>query len=399
MADHIQRHGGVPETIRLITQVSFLVRLVAVLLAMVASLGQTLGAVDIIAVVVLGGVSFACLMNTRWLTVVRRHPMIALIDALVVAVVVSLDGRDTPLILAALTTALLVGLWVDVKAGLITVVPIVAVYLLGLTRDPLAADQVFLQVLVVPFVYLTLWVLGLAIAHSVRRQERSDAIVRDAIATAAAIEERTKLARELHDSLAKSLQGMSLTATAIPTLIERDPGRARAAADELRQMGVTAVAQVRRVMTGLRERTSELPLATSVLHLAQVWESEQGRSLTLRIDDVDTTDETVRYELLSVLEESLANVARHAGPCEVEVSLRADGADLVLTVVDRGKGVDPLTVEAAARAGHHGVAGLHERMARIGGQCEWSSEPGRGTSAQFRVSRLGLIEQNGMVAR
>lgn len=394
MASTRGRHQGVPEPVRQLTQVGFLVRLLAVLIVLMSSLGATLDVADILAVIVLAGVSFAGLMQTRWLDVVRKHPMIALLDALVVAAVVALDGPDSPLILAVLTTALLVGLWVEPRAGIIVVTSLVLIYILSLTLGPIDAGEVFFKAVVIPFVYVTLWLLGVVVVRSTRRQQATEALVRDAVATAAATEERTKLARELHDSLAKTLQGMTLSATAIPTLIHRDPDTAQETAQELQRMGALAVSQVREVMTGLRTKTSELTLATAMLNLVSLWEDEHGRRAVVTIDEVDTTDETVRYELLAVLEESLSNVVRHAGPCTVEVTLTEDGPELVLVVSDDGRGVAGERLAEAAQNGHHGVVGLHERMARIGGRCLWSSHPGAGTRIEFRVDRNGVVEMS-----
>lgn len=387
------RHAGVPETVRRLTQVSFIIRLVAILVAMVASAGSTWDLVDILIYLVLGGLSFFGLMNTRFLSTVREHPMIALLDALLVAVVVAASGLDSPLILAALTTALLVGLWVDVRAGTIVIASLLLLYLSSLSREAIEAGHVVTTVVVVPFVYVTFWALGLTVTRTARQQQTTDALVRDAVATAAASEERTKVARELHDSLAKTLQGMTLTATAIPALMEHHPEQAKQSSEELRHMGVTAVAQVRDVMTGLRRPTSDVPLSVAVVHLATLWQQRQERAVEVSVEDIDTSDETVRYELLTICEEALENVAKYAGPCRVRVSLRAEGNDLVLVIEDFGKGTDQMRMTAASGAGHHGVIGMHERMARIGGLCTWTSRPGEGTRVECRVHRSGLVER------
>lgn len=394
MASHISRHAGVPESLRQLTQVSFLVRLIALLIGMLVSLGQPLTLPDVLGLLVVGGLSIVGLMQTRLLDMVRRHPMIAQLDALLLAAVVALDGSDSPLVLAALTTALLVGLWVDPRAGIITVVPLVLLYLVGLAQEPLPAERAFVSVVIIPFVYLTLWALGVVVARSTARQRVTDDLVRDAVVAAATSEERTKVARELHDSLAKTLQGLTLTAAALPTLVTTHPQRAEDAAGDIQQMGALAVSQVRAVMTGLRTSTSELPLHTAVAHLVATWRQGRVGPVSLDIEEVDTADEAVRFELLAVLEEALDNVTRHAGPTAVAISLRLEGCDLVLTVEDFGKGSDTDRVEAAGRAGHHGVAGMQERLARVGGRCLWVSRPGHGTRVECRVQRDGLVERD-----
>jgi signal transduction histidine kinase len=111
------------------------------------------------------------------------------------------------------------------------------------------------------------------------------------------------------------------------------------------------------------------------------------------IDDLDTSEEAMRYELLSVLGESLDNVHRHAGPCEVKVELHEDHGFLALTVRDTGSGFDADTLRAAQAAGHHGVDGMQERMARVGGWCSVTGEPGRGTLVECRVPVLHRVER------
>lgn len=387
------RAAEVPETVRRLTQVSFIIRLAAVLIAMLASVGSTWQLIDMVAIVVLTGLSFVGLMNTRLLPVVRRHPMIALLDALLVSAAVAMSGPSSPLIIAVLSTALLVGLWADGWGGSIVIAALGALYLVSLTQAPLDAESAFMAAVVLPFVFVSFWVLGIVVARSAQHQQVTDAMVRDAVAMASASAERTKVARELHDSLAKTLQGLTLTATAIPALMEQDPDLAKSSADELRGLGVLAVSQVRDIMTGLREGPAELPLSVGVVQLATMWQERHDRRAELAIEELDTTDEAVRYELLAICEEALDNVARHAGPCRVVVSLALDGADLVLSVRDFGKGADVRTLAAASNAGHHGVTGMHERMARIGGTCQLISIPGEGTTVECRVNRGGLVER------
>ncbi|MBL8931183.1 MAG: hypothetical protein JNL54_13760 [Kineosporiaceae bacterium] len=389
----LDRHAGVPIVVRQLTQVAFLVRLVALVLAMVANLGRSMAPDDLLGYLVIGATSFVGLMNTRWLETVRRHPMIALVDALLVASAVAFDGVDSPLLLAALTTALLIGLWVDPRAGVIVVLPLVLLYLLGASQHPIEVSQIFILVVVLPFVFVTLWLLGATVSRAVHREARAQLVVRDAVATAAASEERSRVARELHDSLAKTLQGITLSAVALPHLLERDGQGAAQVAEQLRDMGSTAVAQVRGLMNDLRTPATTASLHESLEQLAASWTASTGRVVDLDLAPVGTRNEAVKYELLTVAGECLDNIARHAGPCRTTMSLSAEGEELVLEVCDDGKGADPDRVSAAARAGHHGLAGLHERMARIGGRATWHSAPGAGTRVAFRVHREGLVER------
>lgn len=390
----MDRHQGVPLTLRQLTQMAFLVRLVALVLALAAGLGQALTGSVLLAVVIIGGTSFLGLMNTgRLETLVRRRPWVALADGLIVASAVAVTGVDSPIVLAALTTALLLGLWLEPGVGLVAVLALVALYLVGSTHLMLDGATIFIAIVVIPFVYVTLWLLGVTVRRASDAELRSQTVLRDAIATAAASEERAKVARELHDELAKTLQGLTLTAAALPPMIERQPAQATRLAEDLQSMGALAVGQVRGMMSGLRVRTSSLPLAELIDQIVSTWVAQTGRDVDRRIERLDTTDEAIRYELGEILQESLSNIARHAGPCRVEVSLTAEGEYILLRVRDHGKGVDDERATAAAAAGHHGVTGMRERMARLGGRFVWHSAPGAGTAIECRVHKEGLVER------
>lgn len=389
----MDRHAGVSWTMRQTTQIAFLVRLVALLLGLVAAMGRQLTVSVLLGIVVIGGSSLVGLTNTHFLDLVRRHPFIALLDGLVIAVVVVSDGAGSPLVLAALTTALLIGLWLEIGPGVIVVTALVVLYVLGAARTDSGEASTFLMIVTIPFVYVTLWLLGVTVRRSTDAQLRSHEMLSDAVASAAAAQERTQVARELHDSLAKTLQGMSLMTSALPQLVRTSPERAESAALELRDMSATAVSTVRGVMNGLRVPTSRLSLHESLTELILAWRQGAGHEVVLDIEPVDTGDESVRYELLMIARECLDNVRAHAGPCTVTVRLAASNDDLVLTIGDDGKGAPAEAVAAARRAGHVGVLGMRERIARVGGILHWSTTPGHGTHLECRVQREGLVER------
>src|SRR5699024_2176330 len=169
----------------------------------------------------------------------------------------------------------------------------------------------FLITTIVPFVFIVLWMLGLVIARAVEGERRAQAAVRDAIASAAAASERTAIAREIHDSMAKSLQGIVMTSAALPALVDRNPAGAREHAGELQEMAGQAVHQMRQIMSSLRERSSDQSLSSAIAEVAMVWQSTTGRQIDLAVShDLDTEDEAVRYELVHCATEALDNVHR-----------------------------------------------------------------------------------------
>lgn len=378
--------------LRQLTQVTLLVRLVGLAAGLLALSGTRLSLATTAGFLVVGLTSFVGLMNTSVLDLARRHPLLAMADAVLLAGIVAINGIDSPLLLAALTTALLLGLWLEPISGALVMVCLVSLYVGAALLGPGATAPVFTAWVTIPFVYLTLWLLGLTMRRSLESEAIAQGTLRDAVTTAAATEERTKVARELHDNLAKSLQGIAMTATALPLQLERNPEGAAESARSIREMAATAVHQVRGVMGDLRAKTSQGTLSDAATQVALGWAARTGRSPQLAVDDLDTSEEATRYELLSVLGEALDNVHRHAGPCDVRVELREERGFLALSVRDTGAGFDAATLGAARAAGHHGVDGMQERMARVGGWCSVTGTPGRGTLVECRVPALHRVE-------
>ena len=389
----MDRHAGVSMPLRQLTQVTLLVRLVGLAAGLLALTGTRVSLATMVGFLVVGATSLFGLLNTSVLDLARRHPLIAMVDAVLLAAIVAVNGIDSPLLLAALTTALLLGLWLEPISGALVMVCLVSCYVGAALLGTDGTAPVFTAWVTIPFVYVTLWLLGLTMRRSLESEARAQVTLRDAVTTAAATEERTKVARELHDNLAKSLQGIAMTATALPLQLERHPERAAESALSIREMAATAVHEVRGVMGDLRTKTSQGTLSEATTQLALGWAARSGRSPQLVVEDVDTREEALRYELLSGLGESRDNVHLHAGPCDVVVELHEDHGFLALTVRDTGSGFTTDALRAAQAAGHHGVDGMQERMARVGGWCSVTGEPGRGTLVECRVPVLHRVER------
>lgn len=383
---------SVPRLLASVTQTAFVVRLIGLLSTLLMVMGRELTPAIVVGIVVAGVTSYIGLARPEYLRLVSRHPSLALVDLAIMAVAVAFTGVDSPLVLVLLPTALLLGMWIDRIGGGIVIVCLVAVYVFALEMTMPPRDVMITPI--VPFVFVALWLLGMVIARAVEGERQAQDVVRDAIASAAAASERTAIAREIHDSMAKSLQGIVMTSAALPTLVEKNPAGARQHAHELQEMAGTAVHQMRQIMSSLRERSSDQTLSSAIAEVVMAWRTATDGQVDIALQDLDTEDDAVRYELVHCVSEALDNVHRHAGPCRVIVSLASPTPDrLVLTVTDDGVGTSDTALQAAARAGHHGVSGIRERMARIGGSAEIASRPGQGTTLTLSIHRDGLIER------
>lgn len=180
-------------------------------------------------------------------------------------------------------------------------------------------------------------------------------------------DERSAIARELHDEMGQSLTAIRSIAAA---LAQSPDLKGKPGADAARLLFDTAGSTfdaMHRLIPRLRPvQLDEIGLANAVRDLvASLQQTNAGLRIELRlpaaIDGVDSDVETCVYR---ILQEALTNVVRHAGASQVRVALCIDGGRLRLTVSDNGHGaVDPL-----AKAGHYGVRGMRERAEALGGE-------------------------------
>ncbi|MEW6277637.1 MAG: GAF domain-containing sensor histidine kinase [Candidatus Eremiobacterota bacterium] len=189
----------------------------------------------------------------------------------------------------------------------------------------------------------------------------------------ARMEERDRLARDLHDTLAQGLTGAALGVEGALRVLETRPETARErlklALEQIRQN----LEAVRGTVLSLRSPLEGRSLGQAVGDLAHAFASRSGVRVLLHLEEV-ALDGRVETELYRILQECLANVQRHARAQEVQVRLTSRG----LSVEDDGVGF-------AGRAGGHGVLGMRERCRAIGARLSVSGRPGRGTRVQVRL--------------
>jgi len=199
--------------------------------------------------------------------------------------------------------------------------------------------------------------------------------------------ERARLARELHDSVSKTLRGMSLAAVALPGSVRRQPALAEQLAGAISAGAAAADLQTRELLEGLRLDSPDEDLAITFDRLCRTFAARTGIAA---LADVSVGDlpVPVRYELTRITHEALTNVERHANATRVLVtlSLTRRGRWVALTIRDDGTGFavpgDLLGLQAY---GHHGVVGMAERARTIGGLLEVTSRAGLGTTVHTRA--------------
>jgi GAF domain-containing protein/anti-sigma regulatory factor (Ser/Thr protein kinase) len=200
----------------------------------------------------------------------------------------------------------------------------------------------------------------------------------------AVMEERQRLARELHDAVTQTLFSASLISEAVPDLWETDPEEGRELLAELRQLSRGALAEMRTLLLELRPAALIEANLRDLLH--QLGDAVAGRAgvpVTVTVDDFGPLPETVHVALYRIAQEALNNVVKHARPDQVTVSLRClddDDADpdqvsIELTIHDNGRGFDLARVPAERL----GLGIIRERAQAIDADLQIESSPGQGT--------------------
>jgi signal transduction histidine kinase len=201
----------------------------------------------------------------------------------------------------------------------------------------------------------------------------------------AAALERSRLARELHDSVAKTLRGMSLAALALPGSLRRQPGLAEQLAGAISSAAVAADRETRELLEGLRLDSPDEDFGSTLDRLCRAWSTRTGISARAEVAALDLPV-PVRYELTRIAHEALTNVADHAHATRVTVELAQRGRSVALAVRDDGMGfVVPDDLVALQDHGHLGVVGMVERAQTIGGRLQVVSTPGGGTTVRALV--------------
>lgn len=196
----------------------------------------------------------------------------------------------------------------------------------------------------------------------------------------AALEERTRLARELHDAVTQTLFSASLIADVLPELWEIDPLEGQQLLKELRQLSRGALAEMRSLLLELRPAAlAEASLPDLLRQLADAAAGRTGAKVEIKVEGwCNPPPNIVQVGLYRIAQEALNNVIKHARASLVEINLRCNGVPeegLELAVHDNGRGFDP----ANAPSDHLGLGIMRERAREIGARFSIQSHPGKGT--------------------
>jgi signal transduction histidine kinase len=327
-----------------------------------------------------------------------RHPTLLAVDTLFGALLLISAGPDTTLAYVSVCTPLLAGLvygWRGAGCfaslqGLI----LVTVYAASKDLHPTVAEALLLPGLCVVTGAMGVTLRNLLLRFGAATQALTSVKARLAVTEAVAAE-RARLAREMHDSVAKTLYGVALAADGLANSAHRtDPKLIKEQAELVARSARRAAAESRELLTDLR-RESDPAHGTDVLsELAartRDFSTRTGLPATYRPTGEHTAlppvPPAVARQLLTIASEAMENAHRHATADHIDVSAGIHGDLLLLSVHDDGCGLAPGTsLEHLRRTGHFGLVGMVERAASVGARIRI----GRGFHTKGTEVRLEL---------
>jgi signal transduction histidine kinase len=198
------------------------------------------------------------------------------------------------------------------------------------------------------------------------------------------VEERNRLARDLHDSVVQKLFGVVLAAQSAATLFDRDPDGARGQVQRLQELTQDAIQELRSLIFQLRPPAVESEgLAAALAKHVQVLAKVHRQHIDLVTSGEPRLRPGVDDEVFRIAQEALHNALRHADADRLELRLEEREQVLVLTVRDDGVGFDPGAT--AHRSRRLGLTSMEERAASLGGALRIDSAPGVGTTIRLEV--------------
>jgi signal transduction histidine kinase len=198
------------------------------------------------------------------------------------------------------------------------------------------------------------------------------------------IEERNRLARELHDAMTQNLFSLSLTAEVAGGLVRTDPARAEAEVDHVRQLARETQAELRSLIFELRPPRLEADgLVATVGKDLEVLGRAHGLKADLRVHGTPELASTAEMQLYRIVQEALNNAVRHARAESVAVDVDATDGTVTITVRDDGVGFDPAA--RAIRERRLGLTSMRERAESLGGTLTIETAPRSGTTVRVEV--------------
>jgi PAS domain S-box-containing protein len=205
----------------------------------------------------------------------------------------------------------------------------------------------------------------------------------------AVLEERQRLAHNLHDAVNQSLFSAGLIAEVLPRLWEQDQEDGRHSLEDLRRLTRGAMAEMRALLAELRPANiTDADLGDLLRLLGSAFTGRKNIPSRVTVDGEGALPTEVQVVFYRICQEALNNVAKHAEASTVEISLKYKDTAVELIVRDNGHGFDPQRIVA----GHYGLSMMQERAETVGALLSIASQPGNGAELKLRWARSPIKE-------
>ena len=214
-------------------------------------------------------------------------------------------------------------------------------------------------------------------------QTSAELQIKEAQLKVAALEERQRLARELHDSVSQALYGIALGARTAQTQLERDPAKLAEPLDYILSLAEAGLSEMRALIFELRpESLQNEGLVAALTKQADAIHARHKINVVTDFGEEPDISLDAKEALYRIAQEAMHNIAKHASATHVELSLQTEDGHLKLEVRDNGKGFDP----QGEFPGHLGLQSMRERVAYFGGELQITSQPGKGTLVTVQLA-------------
>jgi signal transduction histidine kinase len=279
--------------------------------------------------------------------------------------------------IAVVSTARVAALWIALCFGIV-----------GLITLAMRGTEGIYAVVFYSITFIVCGFFGYTIQQVERARDRNQRLVEELQATQrklqdlAVMEERNRLARDLHDSVKQQVFAISMQLGAARVLLN-EANQAYGPVTEAERLAKQAGAELTTLIRELRPAGLESKtLATALREYVTEWSRQNGIAADLKVDGVSASPWPGDETLFRVAQEALANVARHSKAGQVTVELAHEDNEIILTVEDNGVGFDMGRIEKGV-----GLDSMRERLEAIEGQLEISSQKSRGTRVVARMRR------------
>jgi len=278
---------------------------------------------------------------------------------------------------------------ISAKSGFIWLGIFIALVSVGLVLD----EGWFLG-LILTLLYSALYLFVNTLAVALRQLEAAHQQLQASAFQAeemAAVQERSRLARNLHDSVTQTIFSMTLAADTARVQLDRDPTQVAFHLERLQQLAQSALSEMRSLVFELRPTTlSEAGLIATLNQHLELLEKRHKLTVMLQVNGDEVLSNEQEHHLFRIVQEALNNIVKHAHTDRASVCLEFRDGQISLQISDEGKGFDPGSTPVGEN--HLGLSSMRERVEMMGGAFRVDSHPGEGTRILIDIPHAEGVE-------